>query len=530
MNGPRVRRILPAKVLVSIISMNRLTGVRDCLTHLFRHGHQFDLVLTNQASTDGTAGYFEAMKQRFKNITVFHETENVGFIQPNDRAFRMAIERGIPYLLLLNDDTRPPAGFLHKLTAPLEMDPDGALCGPEGCCSEISDDFYGRGGRFEYVEGSCLMIKVGLVRSIVGDKLFDPNLHFIYGEDSNLSLRVQEAGKRIHRANFRLHHSGNQTTRRPDVAAKCNEAHEMNRAYNQRRWSHYLKVRRMNYPIVIRRKHALGDVLRVTPIINALKIQRPMCPIYVETECGAVLDRNPQLAGVATRYLPMDGELRINLDMAYENLPGTNVIEAYRIVAGIDKLPDRFLRYTCSTEALHWSVNVFPQNQRRIAIHPGPTHWPGRDWPQERFAQVSGALLSQGYEVILIGAHATPTPIPCSHDLRAKTSIDQCAALLFGSCAFVGIDSFPMHLAMSQDVRVVGLFGCSMPGVVLSEGKAVAVHGDPGQVPCIGQRDRVVGVEFVSCDGACMNSISVDMVLQAVEQIKQRDAVEEPSA
>lgn len=146
MNGPRARRVLPAKVLVSIISMNRHTGVRDCLTHLFRHGHQFDLVLTNQASTDGTAAYFEAMRQRFKNITVFHETENIGFIEPNDRAFRIAIERNIPYLLLLNDDTRPPAGFLHKLTAPLEMDPDGALCGPEGTCCEISGDFHGFGG------------------------------------------------------------------------------------------------------------------------------------------------------------------------------------------------------------------------------------------------------------------------------------------------------------------------------------------------------------------------------------------------
>lgn len=505
------------RVLISVISLNRYSGVRTCLEHLWMNARDFDLVLTNQASTDRTRHYFDGVARRNANVTVFHEERNTGFIYPNDRAFRLAIERGIPYLLLLNDDTQPPPGFLDALIAPLEADELGALCGPAGGCCTLLDTFHGYDGdRYEYVEGSCLLARVDRVRRVVGDQaIFDPNLRFIYGDDSNLSLRMREAGFRIHRAEIRVPHQRNQTTRSPHVAALCHDAQRHNHAYNSKRWAHYLKTRRFDYPTVIRRKHARGDVLLTTPVIAALKQRRPLSPIHVETDFPELFNGNHDVTSAAYHIQQMPDEMRINLDMAYENAPGVPIIEAFARTAGIE-LIDRQIRYF-GIEPQH--VEVVNRHLPQIAdlpiaaIHPANS-WPGKTWPAERWDEIARFLMSQDRRVVLIGADRSPEGIACDLDLRGVLQhAGETAYALMMSCLFVGIDSFPMHLAMSQGTPAIGLFGVSSPDIILSEGEAYPVSGS---APCSGERHRISGAEYVPCDGACMRSISVDMVKQEI--------------
>jgi hypothetical protein len=44
---------MPKRFLISIIGLNRLDATRACIEAVFRHSKNFDLVLINNASTDG---------------------------------------------------------------------------------------------------------------------------------------------------------------------------------------------------------------------------------------------------------------------------------------------------------------------------------------------------------------------------------------------------------------------------------------------------------------------------------------------
>lgn len=492
-------------------------------------------MLTNQASTDRTFNYFNNLARKSKNVTVFNEVENTGFIPPGDRAYRIAIERGIPYLLLLNDDTMPPRGFLEKLVKPLEEIETAALSGPSGGCCTLLDNFHGSDGpHFEYVEGSCLMVRIDRVRALLGDEhLFDPGLRFIYGDDSNLSLRVREAGLTIHRADFAMPHLRNQTTRSPQVRERCAQAQAANHDHNARRFGHYIRTRRFDYPTVIRRRFSLGDVLLSTPVIHTLRAMRPLSPIHVETDAPELFEGNPDIAK-ADRAIPeMKDEIRINLDMAYEDLTEVPIIDAYclRVEHAIGdriNLLDRKLIYygTKPHEMERTSALLSAVNDKPIAAIHAQNSWPGKTWPAERWVEIVRFLQESGRRVILVGGAKDMLGIPADLDLRGDLNIGESAFALMMSCLFVGIDSFPMHLAMSQGTPTIGLFGVSSPEIILSEGMAIGVQASREIAPCAGERHRVRGATFVDCDGACMRAISVEMVKDAIVKIWERESAE----
>ncbi|MCU0961410.1 MAG: glycosyltransferase [Pirellulaceae bacterium] len=103
---------MPKRFLISIIGLNRLDATRACIEAVFRHSKNFDLVLTNNASTDGTGDYFDQLARDYPNVTVFHEQENTGFIPPNNRGFDLAIKRKATYFIALNNDTVPQGRWL----------------------------------------------------------------------------------------------------------------------------------------------------------------------------------------------------------------------------------------------------------------------------------------------------------------------------------------------------------------------------------------------------------------------------------
>jgi glycosyltransferase involved in cell wall biosynthesis len=62
---------MPKRFLISIIGLNRLDATRACIEAVFRHSKNFDLVLINNASTDGTGDYFDQLARDYPNVTVY---------------------------------------------------------------------------------------------------------------------------------------------------------------------------------------------------------------------------------------------------------------------------------------------------------------------------------------------------------------------------------------------------------------------------------------------------------------------------
>lgn len=512
-----------------MLGMNRCEGTREAVEAVLKSTLPFHLVLTNQASTDGTGAYFDSVKARFPDrVHVFHETENTFFQKPNARAFRMAARLGCEYFVALNDDAIIPPHGLAELAAPLDMFNDAAISGPQGGCQELNHEMHGQhGATVHYIEGSCMCIKISLVLKHRYN-LFDEHLERIYSEDSFESLFALEKGYGIHKVAFDLPHARSQTVNRsPEVQRLCKEAQDKNHRWMLHRFGHWNKVRRFDFPIVIRRRMALGDVVLTTPLIRQIKLERPLSDIYVETDFPQVFAGNPHVKEAAQSIRAHPDALLIDLDGAYENRAMTHICDAYYAVAnealgGISK-PEFITELHPSKEDHEWAQAQAKQfkGKNLALLHVGPSHWKGKHWPSERFEEVAKWLQKQGYAVACVGSMRKPEAIRSAIDLTANGSgILQVAALCRLANLFVGIDSGVLHLAQASGTPAVGIFGCTSPRFIFTDGSPHMAAASAPSFSGTGSRHRVTGQTFVDCDQAVMESISVEDIKQAIIKLK----------
>lgn len=492
------------KYTISILAVNCLELTRRCVDSILAAGtgaDEAELILTDNGSGPELGEYFDRLVQTHANIRVVRNSANCGFIEPNRRALAMAQSE---FFVMLNNDATVPPRWLEMLAEPF-ADPKAGLCGPLGGCCTLQADFKGcPGAKLEYLEGSCLMGRTALLREV---GLFSQYLHFAYGEDSDLSLRLSERGYTLHHAPFTLGHTRAATCAQvraiPQIQAR-------NHAVLIRRWAGYLKTRRFDTPLIVRRMGAWGDVLLTTPIIRALKAQRPHQPIYVETACPEIFLGNPHVTMAGAVMPAMQDAVRINLDMAYENRTCVHIVDAFAEVAMVKA--DRKLELFVGLEALAWAKAQLPGPGWAV-VHEGP----GKEWIFDRWLAVKADLRQRGFKLLEF------TPAGTKIDggpFGSKPSVQRLAAMMARCRLFVGIDSFPLHVAQAVGTPVVGIFGPTSPEFILTAGsKAIGVAADP-DVPCAGERHRVVGMTYsLACDGNCMRSITTDKVLAAVEEI-----------
>ncbi len=483
-------------------------------------------ILTNNASRDGTDTMFEEIRSHHPTgrIRTIHETENTGFIPPGNRAFRIAAEQGAEFLILLNDDTDPPAGWLEKLLEPF-ADPSVALACPRGTCCQLDHNFHGSGGEnFEYAEGSCLAIRISAIRSF-SSTLFDENLTGIYGDDSNLSLRAREKGFEIAQAGFDMPHIRSATTRSPEVSAFCEHHQKKNHEYNVRRWSHYLKVRTFRYPIVIRRAMALGDVILLTPIIRALKASNPLSDIYVQTDFPQVFDNNPNVTRAAKQIEGMADELVIDLNGAYEDRPMIHVLEAYEAVArekapGMGKLDWRTELFPSRLD-VQWAsaMKARADGHKLCILHGDPSHWPGKHVAPHVWEQVSSHLRRQDWRVFVVGSMTGALQFGCDLDIRGQTNVLQLAALLSQADLFIGPDSGPMHVAQAAGCPTVGLFGVTSSRFLMTHGSKFMPAEAPADIPSAGLRHKRAGIVYLPEGQDAMEAVTGQATIWAIERL-----------
>lgn len=153
-----------------------------------------------------------------------------------------------------------------------------------------------------------------------------------------------------------------------------------------------------------------------------------------------------------------------------------------------------------------------------------------RMWPKERFAAVADYLVEKyNAKVIFIGnkeeedlANETQNLMENKDDslnLAGKTSIREMFCLI-GLCKlFVGNDAGPMHVAAAQGVKTIGLFGCNLPIRFGPFGSAnIPIRKQKGDA-CINVHMGEVGKCRHGAENACVKSIMVDDVIDAVDDI-----------
>ena len=177
------------------------------------------------------------------------------------------------------------------------------------------------------------------------------------------------------------------------------------------------------------------------------------------------------------------------------------------------------------------SGSVLPaDSQPYVVVHPGASV-PARAWAPERHAALVEALVARGRHVVVTGG---PEETELTRrvagarraevlDLGGRTTLADLAAVLAGAAAVVVGNTGPAHLAAAVGTPVVSLFAPTVPAARWRPWRVAHVLLGDQDAPCAGSRARVCPVE----GHPCLNSVSVDDVVAAVEELAAASDVDD---
>ena len=119
---------LPDKTTTPLVSIiiplfNNLHYTRACINSIVKNTlyPNYQLILVDNNSTDGTDIYLKELKSTLPNLKIITNSENLGFAKANNQGAKVSDGK---YLLCLNNDTFVTTGWLKNLVELVELDGD----------------------------------------------------------------------------------------------------------------------------------------------------------------------------------------------------------------------------------------------------------------------------------------------------------------------------------------------------------------------------------------------------------------------
>ena len=253
--SPVVPRNRGDRVLASIVivTYDNLVFNKLCLVSVLLNTEDLDyeIVVVDNGSTDGTLEYLSALEHRFGHLRVLRNTTNRGFAAANNQGLENA--KG-EILVLLNNDTVVPHGWLGRLARWLE-DPQIGLVGPvtnrAANEQEIEVPYRTYGEFLTFADEHaiaekdksldiraafmfCTALRRDVYRTVGGlDERFEMGLF----EDDDYALRVARAGYRVVCAeDVFVHHFGQATLGKLAGTGEYGTLFHANRARWEQKW------------------------------------------------------------------------------------------------------------------------------------------------------------------------------------------------------------------------------------------------------------------------------------------------------
>ncbi len=118
----------PTLTTMVILTFNQLEHTRLCLESIERCTPlPHELIIVDNGSTDGTVDYLREYAAAHSNTRVIANSTNRGFAAGNNQG--LALARG-NNILLLNNDTVVPPGWLERMLSVFDRHPEAGLVGP----------------------------------------------------------------------------------------------------------------------------------------------------------------------------------------------------------------------------------------------------------------------------------------------------------------------------------------------------------------------------------------------------------------
>jgi len=117
-------------VSIIIVSWNTKQILKDCLESVFRQQADFEVIVVDNASDDGST---EMVKNDFPQVLLLTNRENRGFAAANNQGLKIAKGR---YILLLNSDTLVLGDCISPMVSFADARPDVGIAG----CQVLNPD------------------------------------------------------------------------------------------------------------------------------------------------------------------------------------------------------------------------------------------------------------------------------------------------------------------------------------------------------------------------------------------------------
>ncbi len=202
------------KTGIVVLNWNGKDSIADCLDSLVAQSMDSKIILIDNGSVDGS---LEFIKDHYPTIEMIINPVNVGFAAGVNQGINKAIELGMDYVALLNNDAVADKSWLNNLTKSLNenksvgistckfisidksfLDSTGDLYTiwglpyPRGRKEPVSDAYDSLVDIFG-ASGGASLYRVSMLKEI---GLFDEDF-FAYYEDVDISFRAQLAGWKV---------------------------------------------------------------------------------------------------------------------------------------------------------------------------------------------------------------------------------------------------------------------------------------------------------------------------------------------
>lgn len=103
------------KVAAVVVTYNRIALLKECIKALQQQTYLCDILIVDNASTDGTEEYINKVKKDNYNLHYRNTGANIGGAGGFNFGMRWAVEAGYEYVWVMDDDCLPNTDALEKL-------------------------------------------------------------------------------------------------------------------------------------------------------------------------------------------------------------------------------------------------------------------------------------------------------------------------------------------------------------------------------------------------------------------------------
>ena len=218
------------KLSIITLTYNKLEYTKKYLESLFKYTSDFELIIVDNGSTDGTVEFLKSIP----NIKLILNKENLGFSRGNNQGIEIASGE---YIGFLNNDillapnwfeeiekiykTEPKAGFISPRHIHSYFSPETEKNYIQYFSKNIKNKSYEKS--FDECSFSCVVTKRNVIDKI---GIFDENYTPAFFEDDDIKYRAILAGYGVYVANsICFYHFGSVTSK------NFNKNFEKNRKY-----------------------------------------------------------------------------------------------------------------------------------------------------------------------------------------------------------------------------------------------------------------------------------------------------------